>query len=213
MQYLTSDRPRFGGASLLGSILGIVLSLGVVGFVGLHRPKPVVAPTPIPTETTSFASIESPVQAAALPVRLRIPAIGVSASLETVGLTKGGDVDVPKNPIHAAWFDKGPLPGASGNAVIDGHYGWWENGTAAVFNNLSQLKKGDVVYVDDANGHTLAFTVQRLQNYGENEKASDVFIASDGRPHLNLITCTGVWNAAQQSYSKRLVVFTDEVGE
>ena len=181
--------------------------LGLAGsFLHQHRPSPVH--TLIPDHTTSFASIQTPPQA--LPVRLRIPAIGLSAALEQVGLTAQGDVDVPINSLDAAWFDKGPLPGAIGNAVIDGHYGWWKDGTAAVFNNLSHLRKGDVVYVDGADGSTLAFTVERLQNYGASEKASDVFIAKDGLAHLNLITCSGTWNIDQQAYSKRLVVFTNE---
>ena len=36
-----------------------------------------------------------------------------------------------------------------------------------------------------------------------------VFISNDEKLHLNLITCEGIWSKAQQSYSKRLVVFAD----
>ncbi|PIZ82226.1 MAG: class F sortase, partial [Parcubacteria group bacterium CG_4_10_14_0_2_um_filter_41_6] len=38
----------------------------------------------------------------------------------------------------------------------------------------------------------------------------EVFNSSDGKAHLNLITCTGVWNKEDNAFSERLVVFTDK---
>jgi hypothetical protein len=38
--------------------------------------------------------------------------------------------------------------------------------------------------------------------------AKDVFNGDNG-DHLNLITCDGIWDADEKSYSKRLVVFAD----
>jgi LPXTG-site transpeptidase (sortase) family protein len=144
-----------------------------------------------------------------LPVYLRIPEIGVDAPIDSVGLTPEGALGVPKGPVTSAWFDLGPRPGENGSAVIDGHFGW-KDGIPAVFDNLSKLHKGDIVYVEDTTGSTTAFVVRDIKTYGQNEDASDVFASSDGKAHLNLITCEGVWNNIQKSYSNRLVVFTDK---
>lgn len=143
------------------------------------------------------------------PVRLIIPMIDVDSAFEYVGLTFGGAMDVPKNPINVAWFNLGPRPGEEGSAVIAGHYGW-KNNIPAAFDNLNKLRKGDKVYVEDEKGVVTAFVVRELRLYGEKESAANVFFSNDGKVHLNLITCQGVWNKNNKSYSSRLVVFTDK---
>ena len=84
-----------------------------------------------------------------MPISLKIPKINVNTTIEQVGLTLAGAVDVPKSPPNAAWFDLGPRPGEIGNAVIVGHYGAWKNGQKSVFNNLNKLKKGDKLTNED----------------------------------------------------------------
>ncbi|MFA5024699.1 MAG: class F sortase [Patescibacteria group bacterium] len=145
-----------------------------------------------------------------LPTRLQIPKIKVNAVLESVGLTAQGAVGVPKGRVNAAWFNVGPRPGESGNAIITGHYGRWKDGVATVFNNLYKLKKGDKIYIKDKDGATVTFVVRGLKTYGPKDDASNVFIASDNKAHLNIITCVGAWNWVTKSYPKRLVVFTDK---
>jgi LPXTG-site transpeptidase (sortase) family protein len=147
-----------------------------------------------------------------LPTRLVIPKIGVDAGFEYVGVTPQGAMDVPKDPIYVGWFDLGPRPGEEGSAVVAGHEGW-KNGILVVFDNLHTLQKGDKVYVEDDKGVTTVFAVRELRELGKNEDASIVFNSNDGKAHLNLITCEGVWNADLKSYSNRLVVFTDKVSE
>jgi hypothetical protein len=46
--------------------------------------------------------------------------------------------------------------------------------------------------------------------YDPNISATDVFISSDKKSHLNLITCTGTWDSILKSHSSRLIVFTDK---
>lgn len=142
-------------------------------------------------------------------MRLKIPRIHVDASVEYVGLTPDGAMGVPTDPDTVAWFNLGPRPGETGSAVIDGHFGW-KDGIPAVFDNVHKLHKGDMLSVEDKNGVTTTFVVRELRLYDQHENAVDVFSSSDGKAHLNLITCTGVWNKNQKSYSERLVVFTDK---
>jgi LPXTG-site transpeptidase (sortase) family protein len=144
-----------------------------------------------------------------LPVSLVIPKINVHANFEYLGLTTDGAMDVPKGPDNVAWFDLGPRPGEIGSAVIAGHYGW-KNNIPAVFDNLYKLQKGDKIYVEDSMGSSTAFVVSEIGIYDQNGDASNVFGSNDGKSHLNLITCEGVWNNLLKSRPSRLVVFTSK---
>lgn len=143
------------------------------------------------------------------PFHLTIPKIKVDASIEQVGLTADWSLSAPKDPAKVAWFNLSPRPGDNGSAVIAGHYGW-KDGIPAAFDNLHKLVKGDKLYVKDGKGTATVFVVTGVQTYGKNEDASNVFISNDGKAHLNLITCEGIWDKVSKSYSKRLVVFTDK---
>lgn len=145
-----------------------------------------------------------------LPIRLNIPKLKVDTALEQVGLTPQGAVEAPKNSDNAAWYELGPRPGEIGSAVITGHYGRWKNGQGSVFDNLNELKPGDKLYITDETGTTTAFVVRGSRSYDPEADALEVFISTDGKPHLNLVTCEGVWDKVLKSYPKRLVVFADK---
>ncbi len=142
------------------------------------------------------------------PIRLRIPRINVDSAVEQVGLTSSWTMEAPKIPADTGWFSMGPRPGEIGNAVIAGHYGW-KDGIPAAFDDLHALAKGDELFVQDKNGTIIIFVVRRVLLYSENEDASAIFGSNDGKAHLNLITCEGIWNKASKSYSDRRVVFAD----
>lgn len=144
-----------------------------------------------------------------VPIRLDIPSIGVWAVVDSVGLTVDGAMDIKKNPDDVAWYNLGARPGDIGNAVIAGHYGW-ENGKGSVFNELHTLKKGDEVSVNDETGKLTVFVVRKSERYDPAADATTIFRSNDGKAHLNLITCEGVWNNITKTYSGRLVVFTDK---
>lgn len=147
-----------------------------------------------------------------LPVRLKIPRINVDVAVEYVGVTPEGAMGVPKGPAEVAWYKLGPRPGETGSAVIAGHSGW-KNNKPAVFDNLNKLQKGDKIYIEDKKGVVVTFVVREKRLYDPNADATDVFTSSDGKAHLNLVTCEGVWDKVSKSYSKRLVVFTDKETE
>lgn len=144
-----------------------------------------------------------------LPVRLKIPEINVDATIEYVGLKANGEMDVPKDPADVAWLQIGNRPGDIGSAVIAGHYGRWKNGEGSVFDNLKKLNKGDQLYIEDDKGTTITFVVRENRSYEADADASNVFTSSDGKSHLNLVTCQD-WDEVSESYFKRLVIFTDK---
>ena len=144
------------------------------------------------------------------PVRLVIPSIAINAIIEHVGLTPGGAMGTPQTLSDVAWFDPGIAPGQIGTSVIDGHLDW-THGEAAVFANLYKLHNGANIQVVDASGSLTTFIVTNIGTFGENENTDNIFNSSDGISHLNLITCDGAWNSTSQSYTDRLVIFSDKV--
>ena len=141
--------------------------------------------------------------------RIRIPSINVDAAIQEVGLTKNGSVGAPNNVSDVGWLNISAAPGENGTALIDGHLVSRHNGNVAsgVFDNLSELKAGDKIYIDYSN-REIVYVVKKIGSYGANAEPSEPFIV-DGGSHLNLITCAGVWDSKNKEYTKRVVVFAD----
>ncbi len=151
-------------------------------------------------------------EAPGTPARLRIPAIGVDAKVQSVGLAwQGtGDMGIPTNLTDVGWYNGGALPGAPGSAVIDGHLDGKEV-RKAVFYNLDKLKPGDLVEVEDKAGKVWQFRVVETKIYNYDAPTADIFLGDTSKSRLNLITCTGSWDKTQKLYDKRVVVFTELV--
>lgn len=141
-----------------------------------------------------------------IPVRLKIPLIGVDSAIDKVGLSSSGEMAVPGNSINTGWFEPGARPGEKGSAVIAGHFDA-EKGQPGVFADLNSLKAGDKLYVEDEAGVSIEFVVKASHSFDPGF-ADEVFNPDD-KAYLNLITCDGSWNEAKKSYSKRLVVFAE----
>lgn len=139
-----------------------------------------------------------------LPVRLTIPAIGVSTPLVRLGLQDDGTVEVPSEPLHAGWYDLGPAPGAVGSAVVLGHVDS-EDGPA-VFARLAELVRGDIVRVARADGSVASFAVASVRTYANADfPGQRVYGAARGR-QLNLVTCGGAYDADRGGYQSNVVV-------
>ena len=143
----------------------------------------------------------------ALPVRLQIPAIGVSTPLVKLGRLPDGSLEVPKPWDVAGWYDKGPRPGQPGPAVILGHVD--STNGPAVFYQLRSLRPGDTVRVGLADGRILVFRVQRIQRYPKDEFPTEAVYFPTLNRELRLITCGGEFDYAARSYRDNIVVYAD----
>lgn len=197
----------------LGTSLGAILAILCVGFAsGLfvsaspYRHAALVATHAMTSSLAPLPPLRAePIVAA--PRRLLIPAIGVNASVESVGLDAHGNMDVPKKWKDVGWYDLGPRPGQTGNAVIAGHL---DSTTGpAVFWKLKQLKPGDALSVADIDGKEHRFRVSRTEIYGADDAPLQTIFGRDDGAHLNLITCGGAWDKKSGHYTERLAVFAD----
>lgn len=170
-------------------------------------PSPTAVPTPRPVPTLGIAQAKS---APAKPVRLVIPKLGINAAVVSVGLAANGDMAAPSTWETVGWYNRGPLPGEAGNAVIDGHLDSYTG--PAVFWHLRELKPGDSIQLKAADGATLRFVVTGSQSFDVNSFPSRQIFGPASVPQLNLITCNGSWDQNQGQYNQRLVVFTKLVG-
>jgi hypothetical protein len=139
------------------------------------------------------------------PVRLEIPAIGVSTPLLRLGLEPDGAMEVPGDFAPAGWFAEGPAPGQVGPSVIAGHV---DSKTGpAVFYRLRDLRPGDPVLVERADGARLLFLVERSRSYPKTTFPTRDVFGPVPAAELRLITCGGEFDRARGSYRDNLVVF------
>ena len=143
-----------------------------------------------------------------LQAHLLIPSINVDAVIKAMGVTSAGAMAVPNNRVDVGWYSLGTKPGDTGSAVIGGHDNY--GGGDGAFVDLNRLKVGDVLSVVDAKGVSTSFVVREMKTFAATDENTGIFASTSGA-HLNLITCSGVWDAAAESYTTRLVVFTDKV--
>jgi sortase (surface protein transpeptidase) len=140
------------------------------------------------------------------PVRITIPAIDVAARVDELGLRKDRTVEVPDDPMRTGWYGLGPSPGQSGSAVILGHVD--STAGTAVFGRLRDLRPGNLVVVEAADGATSTFRVIRLVTYPNKDfPGEEVYAAAGPERRLNLVTCGGKYTRAT-GHQANLVVYT-----
>lgn len=149
-------------------------------------------------------------RADAYPVRITIPALKIDTFVEQLGERADGSMATPTNPSNVAWYSYGAIPGENGNVVMAGHLDR-ADGSPAAFWNLAKLKAGDEVIVYDSIQTAYHYTVTDQQSYPYNKAPLDQIFGFDLVSRLNLITCRGNWDRNRQTYSQRLVVYTELV--
>lgn len=152
------------------------------------------------------------------PSRLVIPSLGMDAPIMPVGVDQYGAMQAPgaghpaSDPIWATsfWWNGGATPGQPGNAVLAGHVDR-NDGSRAVFWNLSAIHTGDEIRIINQTGQTLTFRVTDVEAFtdpdgGPNDPVIQRVFGPASTANLNLITRYGTWIGTE--YNKRLVVFS-----
>jgi sortase (surface protein transpeptidase) len=163
-----------------------------------------------PPAAPGFEVAEAPRQLsvpgpASPPVRLSIPAIGMTTALVRLGRERDGSMQVPDDFARAGWFAEGPSPGQVGPAVIAGHV---DSRTGpAVFFRLRELRPGDTVQVELADGARLKFVVEQARSFPKATFPTAEVFGPAPWAALRLVTCGGDFDRARGSYRDNLVVF------
>jgi len=158
--------------------------------------------------------VVGPVLPRSKPVSIDIPVIDVRSTVQYLGLTAQGTLQVPAPGPHyneAAWYKLSPTPGSPGPAVISGHVDSAAQGPS-VFYNLGDLRPGDKVLVTRADGLVAVFRVDGVRHYPKDHFPSLLVYGNTRHAALRLITCGGPLDYATGHYVDNIVVFASLVG-
>ena len=170
-----------------------------------HDPQPVTS-TPSAAHTDSD---EATPLGFSRPVSVAIPAIDVRSPVVRLGQTDDRRLEVPSDPAKTGWYRGSAAPGAVGPSVIVGHVTWDQEPT--VFFRLGELRPGQHVHVQRADGRTAIFEVTKLAQYPKDEFPTERVYGDTDRPELRLITCAGRYDADSNNYEANIIVYADLV--
>ncbi|MGQ4516790.1 sortase domain-containing protein [Streptomyces sp. DW26H14] len=174
------------------------------------------APSPVlPPQSTAAPRPVPVTDAHSAPVRLRIPALAVTADVLPLALDAAGGLEVPAfaDAAKAGWYALGPRPGQPGPAVFVGHRDAPDNTyvhgrrvggthlTNGAFAKIGRLRPGDRIEVERGDGARVVFRVTRTDTYPADRFPTARVYGPTRGAELKLITCGGViapdghWNA------------------
>ncbi|RBY80668.1 class F sortase [Geodermatophilus sp. TF02-6] len=165
------------------------------------RTPPTQSPTAAPVVPVAAAR-QLP---ASEPVTVRIPALGVRSAVMRLGLERDGSMQVPPGAHPVGWYVGSPTPGQLGPAVLAGHVDW--DGERGAFYGLRELRPGDAVAVDRADGTTATFRVDRVEEHTKDDFPSDEVYGDLDHAGLRLITCGGAFDEDTGDYLDNVIVF------
>ncbi|NUR26761.1 MAG: class F sortase [Catenulispora sp.] len=205
--------PRHNRRFLQIAVAAVVV---LAGFKLLSSGAGSVSGPPSPSQSALFGSWSGPAAAPldhSVPLRVKVPSVGIDAPLVRLGLDRDGAVAVPPMsvPSEAGWFTGNPTPGERGAAVIVGHvdteYG------RAVFYPLGNVQPGALVVVDRTDRRHAQFRVTSVEVVDKDRfPAQRVYGAGEDSDtaQLRLITCGGAFDG--KHYADNLVVYAQLVG-
>jgi len=155
-------------------------------------------------------ALDDYIVAADLPRALYINKIGIAARVLPMSLNPDNSIQAPVNIFDSGWYTGSVKPGEDGAMLIDGHS---TTDGRALFGKLDTLVTGDTIELEKGDGAKLTYKVV----YKETVDKDAVDMKKALRPYgnaqraLNLITCSGAWNDAENTLAMRTLIFTEQI--
>lgn len=163
---------------------------------------------------------------AGVPARLVIPALGVNARFQNIGLDASAPTDAqgrkplgnPSDRTKAGWYSAGPRPGSgTGTVLTNGHT--YHDGSAIFKESFaSRIATGQRIDVVQQNGSVCSYQVQRVwrevgaqSDYAKIISSQGLYNFS-GPERLFLATCGGAFNTWEQNYEHISLLIATPVG-
>ncbi len=204
--------PRPSAAVLLGAGALAVVLAGCSDAPRAAAPATAASPassaSPSAAPEPAFTAVRE-VARASLPVRVRIPSLGVDAPVGPVGKAADGTVEVPTRWEDVGWYDGGARPGEDGPAVLLGHVD--SKAGPAVFARLPQAPPGTVVEVVGDDGAVTRWQVERTDQHPKTRFPTEAVYLPGLRPELRLVTCGGAFDRTTGHYVDNVVVYASPV--
>ena len=213
-----NERPRPAALVLTLSIITLIVaalgfavagsplvdpSIESVGDRSVATARP--SATPIPDYTKEPRPVPVPIETAD-PVRIKIPALDVTANVIPVGVDKANAMEIPEDIMEVGWYRFGPAPGSSaGSAVLVAHRDGRIQGRG-VFYSLGALNVDDPIIVTDDAGKRMEYRVVARESIPKKKLPIKEVFSAEGAPRLTLITCGGYYDRDNGGYQDNVVV-------
>lgn len=143
------------------------------------------------------------------PRKIIIGAIGVSAKVIPLGLTRERTMQTPDDFTEAGWYRPGPEPGERGAAVVVGHVD--SKHGPGVFYRLRRLRPGNIVKIVRAGGSIVKFRVEGLERWPKPEFPTRKVFRRTRLSALRLVTCSGAFDTSTGHYVDNTIVYAARV--
>jgi sortase family protein len=202
----TAGRRITGWATLvagLGALAGGLATLTAPSVAPDAGTVPAAAVTTPVAPRVSSGVTREPVAAAFSPTGVTIAALRVSAPVDPVGVTAGGELSIPDDPARLGWWIGSAGPGSPrGTVLLAGHVDTAADGRGALF-ELEKLRMGALIGVR-AGATVVTYRAVARRSYGKSRLPADLFDA-DTAARLVLVTCGGEFRDG--SYNDNVVLY------
>lgn len=219
----SSRRQAFvAAAAPVIAVAGMILIVLAMQTSGDHAPQPPAQAAGVLTPSWAKMGTGTPAEPVLIPpvvvdplaipssppIAIDIPAIDAHSTLQYLGLTANGSLEVPQSPRYheAAWYKYSSEPGSPGPAVILGHVDSVSDGRS-IFYHLGAVRPGDEILVTRSDGLIAVFVVDGVRSYPKDEFPTLLVYGPTDGSTLRVITCGGPWNPNAHSFEDNIVVF------
>ena len=145
------------------------------------------------------------------PRLITIEKIKVYARVKSMGILTSGALATPRNTNDAGWYNGSSKPGDGGASMIVGH-AMGATGTG-VFYNLKKLNVGDTIKVERGDGQVFRYAVVSKEQVPADKVDNSKMLlpVTTGKPGLNLMTCGGKFDAKEQTFDERILIYAEQI--
>ncbi len=145
------------------------------------------------------------------PRYLSLPRLGIDkARILSVGKKPNNEIDTPAGIFDVGWFNQSAKPGQTSIKPIflDGHNGG--PNVNGIFKKLPNIGIGEIVTIERGDGKIFNYKITEnyvvyLDKFSRNDMTK-LMTADPKKETLVMVTCTGKWIAARQTYDRRNLV-------
>lgn len=172
-------------------VAALAMSGAFLVWRGLAAPSGAGAPVPRHDFAVAPSEVPDPTEPAptVAPNHLVIPALGVDAQVQPIGLVDG----TLELPIAAAavgrWTGGAALESDSGTTLVAGHVDTARREPGALW-ALHRIAAGDAIYVSDG-GRTSRWKAVAVRTVLQDRLPDDVWAGAEGERRLVVVTCGG----------------------
>jgi hypothetical protein len=198
-------RRRLSVVVLIACVVSISACTGRPASSSRDHPSPSSAATSL-AATTSAGTSASPGTTAAdrfePPARLRVARVGLDKPVGRMTWSALSALPAGLRVEDVSWIDQSTVPGRIGTAVVVGHTTFTHGGA---FARLGELRRGDLIIVEDQAATRLSFAVDGIVTEAKGAVPDSVW-GPQVVPMLALLTCTGPPEPRSGLHSLNLVV-------